>query len=141
MMSDMSNPTPPFKAPPFKAPPFKAITLTDEAAKHAKRLIAEAPDQRRALRLGVKNAGCVGMAYTLDYVAQPEPLDEVVEDQGITIAIEPKALMFLLGTVMDYRADIFSAGFVFDNPNQIDQCGCGESVQLKPAELFAREHK
>ena len=117
-------------------PPFKAITLTAEAAKQVKRLIAEAPDQRRALRLGVKNAGCVGMAYTLDYVAAPEPLDEIIEDQGVIIAIEPKALMFLLGTEMDYRTDVFSSGFVFDNPNQIDQCGCGESVQLKPSELF-----
>ena len=113
----------------------KAISLTPKAAEEIKRLIAEAPDARRALRLGVKNAGCVGMAYTLDYVAKPDPLDEIIEDQGVLIAIEPKALMFLLGTVMDYRTDIFSAGFVFNNPNQIDQCGCGESVQLKPAEL------
>jgi len=121
----------------------KAISLTPAAAVQLKKLVAEAPatqgsEHKRALRPGVKNAGCVGMAYSLDYVAKIQPMDELVEDQGITIAIEPHALMFLLGTIMDYRTDTFSSGFVFDNPNQIDQCGCGESVQLKPAEIIAQ---
>ncbi len=112
---------------------MKAITLTDQAAQRIKALLAEAPDERRLLRLGIKNAGCVGMSYTLDYIAEKSPLDEIVEDKGVVIAIEPKALMFLLGTEMDYRKDIFSSGFAFNNPNQVDQCGCGESVELRPA--------
>ncbi len=112
---------------------MKAISLTETAATHIKALLAEAPDERRLLRLGIKNAGCVGMSYTLDYVAEKDPLDEVVEDRGVTIAIEPKALMFLLGTEMDYREDVFASTFVFNNPNQVDQCGCGESVELRPA--------
>ena len=119
----------------------KAITLTENAAAHIKALLAQAPDQRRLLRLGIKNAGCVGMAYTLDYIAEKDTLDEIVEDQGVTIAIEPKALMFLLGTQMDYREDVFSSGFAFNNPNQVDQCGCGESVELRPAFTLEQPEK
>ncbi len=113
----------------------QAITLTNEAAEQIKVLLAEAPRERGALRLGVKNAGCVGQAYTLNYVKQPESLDEVIKDKDVVIAIEPKALLFLLGTEMDYKQEALSSGFIFNNPNQIDACGCGESVQLKPSEL------
>jgi iron-sulfur cluster assembly protein len=114
----------------------QAITLTQEAVAQIKVLLAEAPDERCVLKLGVKNAGCVGQAYSLDYIQKPEPLDEVIEDKGVVVAIEPKALMFLLGTEMDYKEDVLTSGFVFNNPNQIDACGCGESVQLKPSELI-----
>lgn len=113
----------------------KAISLTDAAASQIKTLMRKAPDKRNALRLGVKNAGCVGMAYVLDYVKAPEPTDEIIKDKGVVVAIEPKALMFLLGMEMDYRTDVLSSGFIFNNPNQTDACGCGESVQLKPSEL------
>lgn len=113
----------------------QAISLTDIAAERIRVLLTQAPERAAVLKLGVKNAGCVGQAYTLDYVLKPEPLDEIVKDKGITIAIEPKALMFLLGTQMDYKESSLSSGFVFNNPNQIDACGCGESVQLKPSEL------
>ena len=98
-------------------------------------MLAQAPDERGALRLGVKKAGCVGQAYNLNYVKAPDSLDEVIKDKGVVIAIEPKALLFLLGTEMDYKEDSLSSGFVFNNPNQIDACGCGESIQLKPSEL------
>ena len=109
----------------------KAITLTEAAAQHARHLMVQAGGNISAIRLGLKNAGCAGQSYTLNYAEKPEPFDEVVEDKGIKILIEAKALMFLLGTRMDYRRDTLSAGFVFENPNETDACGCGESVTLK----------
>jgi len=85
-----------------------------------------------AVRVGVKNGGCAGMAYTMEYAEKINPLDEVLEDKGVRILIDPKAVMFLLGTEMDYKIDKLSAQFVFNNPNQTAACGCGESVQLEP---------
>jgi iron-sulfur cluster assembly protein len=86
-----------------------------------------------AVRIGVKNGGCAGMSYTMEYAEAINPLDEVIEEKGVRILIDPKAVMFLLGTEMDYRIDKLSAQFVFNNPNQTAACGCGESVQLEPA--------
>ena len=88
-----------------------------------------------ALRVGVRNGGCAGMSYTMEYAEAVNPHDEVVEDRGVRLLIDPKAVLFLLGTEMDYRADKMQAQFVFNNPNQISACGCGESVQLRPAEV------
>ncbi len=85
------------------------------------------------VRVGVKNGGCAGMAYTMEYATQIGPYDEVVEDKGVRILIDPKAVMFLLGTEMDYKTDKLATQFVFNNPNQTSACGCGESVQLTPA--------
>ena len=85
------------------------------------------------MRVGVKNGGCAGMAYTMEYADAVKPTDEVVEDKGVKILIDPKAVLFLLGTEMDYKTDKLSAQFVFNNPNQTCACGCGESVQLTPA--------
>src|SRR5437764_8238976 len=82
---------------------------------------------------GVKNGVCAGMAYTMEYADAVSPADEVVEDKGVRVLIDPKAVLFLLGTEMDYKTDKLSAQFVFNNPNQTSACGCGESVQLKPA--------
>ena len=87
------------------------------------------------VRVGVKNGGCAGMAYTMEYAEKVEPSDEVVEDKGVRILIDPKAVLFLLGTEMDYKADKMQAQFIFNNPNQISACGCGESVQLTPAKV------
>ena len=114
----------------------KAITLTENAAKRARDLLARAKGEgdASALRLGLKNAGCAGQSYTLNFADKPEPLDEVVEDKGVRILIDAKALMFLLGTRMDYKEDAISSGFVFENPNETDACGCGESVMLKTAD-------
>jgi len=84
------------------------------------------------LRVGVKNGGCAGMEYLMDYVAEPEKFDEVVEDKGVQIVVDAKAVLFLLGSVVDYEVDILSSKFTFKNPNQTDACGCGESVTIVP---------
>ena len=117
----------------------KAITLTERAAVRIKSIMQNAETPKIGVRLGVKNGGCAGMEYTMDYADAQNPLDEVVEDKGVTILIEPKAILFLLGTEMDYEEDKLSAGFVFNNPNQTDACGCGESVTIVPAELPVKQ--
>jgi len=109
------------------------MRLTEAAAARIKDIIAKAERPIVAVRVGVKNGGCAGMAYTMDYAEQIGPLDEVVEDKGVRILIDPKAVLFLLGTEMDYRVEKLAAQFVFNNPNQTSACGCGESVQLSPA--------
>jgi iron-sulfur cluster assembly protein len=109
------------------------MRLTDAAADRIKAVMAEADRPIAAVRVGVKNGGCAGMAYTMEYAENINALDEVVEDKGVRILIDPKAVMFLLGTEMDYKVDKLSAQFVFNNPNQTSACGCGESVQLEPA--------
>lgn len=113
----------------------KAMTLTDVAAARVKEIMATSDKTFVGLRVGVKNGGCAGMEYTLDYAEEASPLDETVEDKGVTILIDPKAVLFLLGTEMDYEEDKFRSGFVFNNPNQTDACGCGESVTLTPAKV------
>ncbi|MBK1866161.1 HesB/IscA family protein [Aestuariivirga sp. YIM B02566] len=112
----------------------KVMTLTDAAAERVKAIMARATKPVIALRLGVKNGGCAGMEYTLEWAEYKKPLDEVVEDNGVTIFIDPKAVLFLLGTQMDYQESMLKSGFIFNNPNQTSACGCGESVMLKPAE-------
>ena len=111
----------------------KAITLTDRAAERVKMIMAKSETPKIGIRLGVKNGGCAGMEYTMDYADEQLPLDEVVEDKGVTVLIEAKAVLFLLGTEMDWEEDTLSAGFRFNNPNQTDACGCGESVTIVPA--------
>lgn len=118
-----------------RMPRPQAIRLTDRAAERIKSIIARTDGGLAGLRLGVKNGGCAGMAYTMDYAEEANPLDEIVESNGVQIFIDPAALLFLLGTEMDYEETTLSSGFVFNNPNQTDACGCGESVTLKPAEL------
>ncbi|MDC0131931.1 iron-sulfur cluster assembly accessory protein [Alphaproteobacteria bacterium] len=110
----------------------KAITLTERAAARVKTVIAGDDQGRQFVRLGVKNAGCAGLEYTLDYCEDRQPLDEVVEDKGVTVLVDPKAILFLLGTQMDYEEGLLSSGFTFNNPNQTDACGCGESVTIVP---------
>ena len=90
------------------------------------------------MRVGVKNGGCAGMAYTMEYADEVTPTDEVVEDKGVKILVDPKAVLFLLGTEMDYKAEKMSAQFIFNNPNQIGACGCGKSVQLTTAARIRR---
>lgn len=111
----------------------KAMSLTDSAARRIRELMAKAGRPVAGLRVGVKKGGCVGMEYTMDYVEQIAPQDEIVEDKGVKLLIDPSALLFLLGTQMDYRVDTLSSGFVFDNPNQTSACGCGASVAITPA--------
>ena len=109
------------------------MSLTDAAAARLRKLGAASGPELEAVRIGVKNGGCAGMEYTMEYAAERKPHDEVVEDKGVTILIDPSALMFLLGTEMDYQVSQMRSGFVFNNPNQTSACGCGESVMLKPA--------
>lgn len=108
------------------------ISLTEAAAARVREVLAGKGGADGALRIGVKDSGCAGMAYTMDVVAEAGPGDEVVEDKGVRLLIDPKAVLFLLGTEMDFKQDKLTSGFVFNNPNQIGACGCGESVSLKP---------
>ncbi|MGP8231070.1 MAG: HesB/IscA family protein [Methylovirgula sp.] len=110
---------------------FPIMTLTPAAADRVRTLMADRAIA--GLRVGVKNGGCAGMSYTLDYAEAIGPYDEVIEDKGIKIIIDPKALMFLFGTEMDFRTDKIGSGFTFNNPNQTGACGCGESVAITPA--------
>ncbi len=109
------------------------MNLTDAAAARIREIMANSNQDIAGLRVGVKNAGCAGMEYTLDYAATADPLDDLVEDHGVKLFIDPKAVLFLLGTEMDYKVDRLSSGFVFNNPNQTSACGCGESVAISPA--------
>ena len=111
----------------------QVVRLTEAAAERIKAVMAKADRPIAAVRVGVKNGGCAGMSYTMEYAEKVDPLDEIVEDKGVRILIDPKAVLFLLGTEMDYKVDKLSAQFVFNNPNQTAACGCGESVQLEPA--------
>jgi iron-sulfur cluster assembly protein len=114
-------------------PKFKVVSLSDAAAEKIKSIMANADRPFEGVRVGVKNGGCAGMSYTMEYAEAVNPLDEVVEDKGVKVLIDPKAVLFLLGTEMDYRTDKLSAQFVFNNPNQTSACGCGESVAITPA--------
>ena len=111
----------------------KVMTLTEAAAERLRALMAQSDRPLAGLRVGVKNGGCAGMSYTMDYADSVDPRDEVVEDKGVKILIDPKAVLFLLGTEMDWKSDRLQSGFVFNNPNQVGACGCGESVSLRPA--------
>ena len=108
----------------------KAVTLTDAAAERVKEIMAA--KGAGFLRVGVKNGGCAGMEYTMEYAEAPAQFDEVVEDQGVTILIDAKAVLFLLGATIDYEVTTLHSKFVFRNPNQTDACGCGESVTIIP---------
>ncbi|MEL6112420.1 MAG: iron-sulfur cluster assembly accessory protein [Pseudomonadota bacterium] len=111
----------------------KAVTLTDEAARRMQAIMDDADEAYIGVKIGVKNGGCAGMEYTMDYATQAGPLDEVVDENGIKILIDPKAILFLLGTQIDFVTEKLSQRFVFNNPNQTDACGCGESVTIVPA--------
>ena len=111
----------------------QVMRLTDAAADRIKAILAKSDKPIAGVRVGVKNGGCAGMAYTMEYAEEPAKFDEVVEDKGVRLLIDPKAVLFLLGTEMDFKVDKLSSTFVFNNPNQTSACGCGESVQLKQA--------
>jgi iron-sulfur cluster assembly protein len=111
----------------------KVVTLTEAAAERVREIMGKAEKPYAGLRVGVKNGGCAGQEYVLEYAEAANPLDEVVEDKGVTILVEPKAVLFLIGTVVDYDVTRLAAKFVFRNPNETDACGCGESVTIEPA--------
>ncbi|WP_172326708.1 iron-sulfur cluster assembly accessory protein [Mangrovicoccus sp. HB161399] len=112
----------------FGIPGKQAVTLTPAAAKQINSLMAK--DDRQGLRIGVKKGGCAGMEYTMEYVSQVDPMDEVVEQDGARVMIAPMAQMFLFGTEIDYEVSLLEAGFKFRNPNVVDACGCGESIKF-----------
>ena len=120
---------------PQPRPRPQVMRLTDAAATRIQELTQRADSEIVGLRVGIKNGGCAGQSYTVEYAHDIRASDEVVQDKGVKILVEPKAVLFLLGTEMDYKADKMQAQFVFNNPNQISACGCGESVQLTPATM------
>ncbi|HEX8569676.1 MAG TPA: iron-sulfur cluster assembly accessory protein [Caulobacteraceae bacterium] len=116
-----------------RRPRPKVVTLTEPAAERVKAIMDRAEKPYAGLRVGVKNGGCAGQEYLLEYAEVANPLDEVVEDQGVRILIDPKAVLFLIGTTIDYETTRLASKFVFRNPNETDACGCGESVTIVPA--------
>jgi iron-sulfur cluster assembly protein len=111
----------------------KVMSLTDAAVARVQQIIARSDQPVLGLRVGVKNGGCAGMEYTMEWATEAKPFDEVIEEKGVKVLIDPKAILFLLGTEMDYQSTALKSGFTFNNPNQTSACGCGESVQLTPA--------
>jgi iron-sulfur cluster assembly protein len=114
-------------------PSFKVLTLSDAAANRVQEIIEKADRPIAGVRVGVKNGGCAGMSYTMEYAESAKPGEDVVEDKGVKVFVDPKAVLFLLGTEMDYEKTKLAAQFVFKNPNQTSACGCGESVAITPA--------
>jgi len=119
--------------PRTRRPRPKVVTLTEAAAARVREIMERAEKPYAGLRVGVKNSGCAGQEYVLAYAEAADPLDEVVEDKGVKILIEPKAVLFLIGTEIDYETTKLASKFVFRNPNETDACGCGESVTIEPA--------
>jgi len=128
----MSTPMNTMQTKPRRERP-KAMKLSDAAAARIREIIAAADGQYAGVRVSVTNGGCAGMSYTMDYAEAAKPLEEVVEDKDVKIFIDPKAILFLVGTEMDFVRDKLAARFVFNNPNQTAACGCGESVAITPA--------
>ncbi len=121
-------------APRPRRPRPAVVLLTDAAADQVKAIMTRADKPYVGLRVGVKQGGCAGQEYVLSYAEEIGPIDEVVSDKGVTILIEPKAVLYLVGTVIDYETTKLASKFVFNNPNETDACGCGESVTIKPAQ-------
>ena len=108
----------------------QAITLTDNAAIRIKEIMSKDENQSIGVRVGVKSGGCAGMSYVMEYAKEINPNDEVIEDKGVKVFIDPGAIMYLLGTEMDYKKEQFSSSFIFKNPNETERCGCGESFKI-----------
>ena len=106
------------------------ITLSDNAAQRIKEIMANTKDPSIGVRIGVKSGGCAGMSYVMEYAKSSNSNDEIIEDKGVKVLIDPKAIMYLLGTEMDYKKEELSSTFVFKNPNETERCGCGESFKI-----------
>ena len=113
---------------------MKVMSLTEAAASRVREIMDKSDRPAVALRVGVRNGGCAGMSYTMELAERVEPLDEVIDDKGVRVLIDPKAVLFLLGAEMDFKADRLGSSFSFRNPNETGSCGCGESVALTPAD-------
>ena len=121
----------------FGIPGKQAVTMTPAAIRQIAKLMQK--DGHKGLRIGVKKGGCAGMEYTMDYVAEVDPMDEVVQQDGATVMIAPMAQMFLFGTEIDYETSLLESGFKFRNPNVTDACGCGESIKFKDVDELAAQ--
>tara|TARA_Y100000590_G_scaffold97714_1_gene111202 strand:- start:991 stop:1323 length:333 start_codon:yes stop_codon:yes gene_type:complete len=108
----------------------QVITLTDGAASRIKEIMSKDESKSVGVRVGVKSGGCAGMSYIMEYAKEINPNDEVIEDKGVKVFIDPGAIMYLLGTEMDYKKEQFSSSFIFKNPNETERCGCGESFKV-----------
>ncbi|MEM6376450.1 MAG: iron-sulfur cluster assembly accessory protein [Pseudomonadota bacterium] len=113
----------------FAIPGKQAVTMTEKAASQISKLMTK--DGHQGLRVGVKKGGCAGMEYTMEYVTEVDPNDEVIEQDGARVMIAPMAQMFLFGTEIDYQVSLLESGFVFNNPNVTEACGCGESIKFE----------
>ena len=116
---------------------FAVMSLTDAAAGRVKAIVENAGGDARGIRVSIKKGGCAGMEYAIDLVTEPNAKDDLVEHQGASVWVAPEAVLYLLGTRMDFEVTTLRSGFTFTNPNQTSACGCGESVELKPADLAA----
>lgn len=123
----------------FGIPGRQAVTMTTAAARQIARLMEK--DGHLGLRIGIKKGGCAGMEYTMDYAAEIDPNDEVVEQDGARVMIAPMAQMFLFGTEIDFEVGLIESGFKFKNPNVADACGCGESINFKSAEELTADRE
>ena len=108
----------------------KVIKLSDKAAERIKKIMSKAETTAIGVRVGVKSGGCAGMSYIMEYAKEAKPNEEVIEEKGVKVFIDPKAIMYLLGTEMDYKQEKFSSQFIFKNPNETERCGCGESFKI-----------
>ena len=108
----------------------QVISLSDNAAARIKEIMSKAEKGLAGLRVGVKSGGCAGMSYIMEYTKEVKPNDEVIEDKGVKLFVDPGAIMYLLGTEMDYKKEQFSSSFIFKNPNETERCGCGESFKV-----------
>jgi iron-sulfur cluster assembly protein len=115
------------------------MSLTEAAASRVREIMAKSDRPSAGLRVGVRNGGCAGMSYTMELADRVEPLDEVIEDKGVKVLIDPKAVLFLLGAEMDFKSDRLGSSFSFRNPNETSSCGCGESVAITPADASRLE--
>ena len=107
----------------------QVITLSDNAASRIKEILSNDETKSIGVRVGVKSGGCAGMSYIMEYTKEINPNDEIIEDKGVKVFVDPGAIMYLLGTEMDYKKEQFSSTFVFKNPNETERCGCGESFK------------
>ena len=107
----------------------QVITLSDNAASRIKEILSNDETKSIGVRVGVKSGGCAGMSYIMEYTKEINPTDEIIEDKGVKVFIDPGAIMYLLGTEMDYKKEQFSSTFIFKNPNETERCGCGESFK------------
>jgi iron-sulfur cluster assembly protein len=111
----------------------QVMRLSEAAAERIREIMGQSERPVAGVRVGLEKGGCAGMSYTMEYAEAAAPFDEIVEEKGVRLFIDPRAVLYLLGTEMDYQVDKFTAGFVFNNPNQTAACGCGQSVELAPA--------